>query len=325
MIVVTGAGGFIGSMLIRKLNDLGATDIIAVDSFKVESKKNLINGLRIRHAIDRDDLFNWMMTSAKKIECVFHMGARTDTRERDAVILAALNTDYTKKLWKSCSTLNIPLIYASSAATYGNGQDGFLDDENLIPTLKPLNEYAKSKQNFDIWALRQTDKPPFWAGLKFFNVYGPNEFNKGSMASVIFHGYNQIKNSGEMGLFKSHNSLYEHGGQQRDFVYVKDVVDVCEFLMNGSVPSGIYNVGTGDPRSFLDLAKALFSALKKNVSIKFFDIPADLRDNYQYFTAARIEKLRQVGYKKAFHSLEDGIHDYVKQYLEQPKVTEQIR
>jgi ADP-L-glycero-D-manno-heptose 6-epimerase len=209
------------------------------------------------------------------------------------------------------------MVYASSAATYGGGELGYNDDHSIIPQLKPLNPYGESKNDFDIWALQQESSPFFWAGLKFFNVYGPNEYHKGRMASVIFHAYNQIAEKGSMKLFRSHRPDFADGGQMRDFVYVKDVVEVCMFLMHHRKNSGIYNLGSGQARSFNDLALASFQAMGKVPSIEFVDTPADIRDKYQYFTEANMAKLISIGYNKPFHTLEEGVHDYVTNYLQQ--------
>ena len=226
-----------------------------------------------------------------------------------------LNLNYTKSVWKLCVEYGLPLVYASSAATYGAGELGYDDDEKIIPNLKPLNPYGVSKNEFDKWALKEKKSPYFYAGLKFFNVYGPNEYHKGRMASVIFHAYNQIQKNGEMKLFRSHRPDYKDGEQKRDFVYVKDVVNVCYFLMHHRRDSGIYNLGSGRARTFLDLAKNIFYALDKKPEIKFIDTPIDIRDTYQYFTEASMEKLKSIGYDIPFHGLEQGVSDYVKNYL----------
>ncbi len=209
----------------------------------------------------------------------------------------------------------IPLVYASSAATYGAGELGYADSHDLPFELKPLNPYGVSKNEFDKWALKQEDQPPFWAGLKFFNVYGPNEYHKERMASVIFHSFNQIKRDGVVKLFKSHRPDFADGQQLRDFVYVKDVLKVCYWLMEHRPASGLYNLGTGKARSFADLVKATFTGLDLPARIEYIDMPEDIRDKYQYFTEAKMEKLRAAGYKNAFYSLEEGVVDYVRNYL----------
>ncbi len=312
MIIVTGAAGFIGSYLIKRLNDDNFNAIIAVDKFdNAEKNKNLI-GLKIQEKVDRDSFFEWLDKNYELVEFVFHIGARTDTTEFDIDLLHKLNTDYTKELWARCCRYQLPLVYASSAATYGYGENGYEDNEALIPRLKPLNPYGLSKQEFDVWALEQKEKPFFWAGLKFFNVYGPNEYHKGRMASVIWHAYNQIQKTGKMKLFKSHHPDYKDGEQMRDFVYVKDVTEVCMFLMHHRKNSGIYNLGSGKARTFNDLAKAVFEALDKPALIEYIDTPVDIRDKYQYFTEAKMEKMRNIGYSKGFYSLEEGVREYVK-------------
>jgi ADP-L-glycero-D-manno-heptose 6-epimerase len=249
------------------------------------------------------------------VQFIFHIGARTDTTEMDSELLNRLNLDYTKSLWNICTEFGLPLVYASSAATYGLGELGYDDDESKIPMLKPLNPYGDSKNEFDIWALKQDKKPYFWTGLKFFNVYGPNEYHKGRMASVIFHTFNQIQKTGSMKLFQSHNPDFKDGEQMRDFVYVKDVVNILYFLMHHRKDSGIYNLGTGEARTFLDLAKNTFYALNKDPEISFVPTPEDIREKYQYFTEANMNKLRSIGYSQDFYSLEEGVKDYVSNYL----------
>ncbi|GAB4128070.1 MAG: ADP-glyceromanno-heptose 6-epimerase [Raineya sp.] len=317
MIVVTGAAGFIGSCLVSRLNQDNFNAIIAVDDFsKTEKEKNLA-GKKIKEKVEREVFFEWLKENQKEVEFIFHLGARTDTTEFDVNIFNHLNLDYSKKVWEACVAYQIPLVYASSAATYGLGELGYDDDEAKIPKLKPLNPYGQSKQDFDLWALKQEQKPFFWAGLKFFNVYGPNEYHKGRMASVVFHAYKQIQETQSMKLFRSHHPDYLDGGQKRDFVYVKDVVEVCMFLMYHRKNSGIYNLGSGKARTFLDLAKNTFKALDLKPSISFIDTPADIRNTYQYFTEANMRKLKSIGYQKAFYTLEEGIKDYVQNYLMQ--------
>jgi ADP-L-glycero-D-manno-heptose 6-epimerase len=315
MIIVTGAAGFIGSYLIQRLNQDNFNAIIAVDKFDNEEKNKNLVGSKIKEKIDRDVFLSWLDKNYETVEFIFHIGARTDTAEFDTVLLNKLNTQYTKDIWVRCCKYQIPLVYASSAATYGLGEMGYDDNEELISKLKPLNPYGQSKQDFDVWALGQKEKPFFWVGLKFFNVYGPNEYHKGRMASVIWHAYNQIKKTGKMKLFKSHKPDYKDGEQMRDFVYVKDVAEVCMFLMHHRKNSGIYNLGSGKARTFVDLTKAVFHALGKKEDIEFIDTPADIRDKYQYFTEANMEKLKSVGYPLEFTSLEKGATDYVVNYL----------
>jgi ADP-L-glycero-D-manno-heptose 6-epimerase len=315
MIIVTGAAGFIGSCLIQRLNELNFNYIIAVDDFSFEEKnKNLINK-KIKARVERTEFMSWLDSNYQEVEFIFHIGARTDTTEFNKAIFDELNVNYSKDIWNRCVAYQIPLVYASSAATYGLGEIGYDDNEATIPQLKPLNPYGDSKNDFDIWALAQEKKPFFWAGLKFFNVYGPNEYHKGRMASVIWHAYNQILTNGSLKLFRSHHPNYLDGEQLRDFIYVKDLVEVCVFLMEHRKNSGIYNLGTGIARSFNALGTSTFTALAKPVQINYIDTPIDIRDKYQYFTEANMAKLRSVGYAKPFHSLEDGVKDYVQNYL----------
>jgi ADP-L-glycero-D-manno-heptose 6-epimerase len=315
MIIITGAAGFIGSCLVSRLNEEGFNDIVVVDDFSNEEKNKNLEDKIFSQKVHRDEFIHWLKENHKLTQFVFHIGARTDTTEFDVKIFDRLNLNYTKDVWKCCVEFGLPLVYASSAATYGAGEHGYNDDHSIIPQLKPLNPYGASKNDFDIWALQQEKKPYFWAGLKFFNVYGPNEYHKGRMASVIFHTFNQVNNTGKVKLFRSHRDDYEDGKQLRDFVYVKDVTSVCMFLMLDRKHSGIYNLGTGEARTFLDLANATFDAMEKPSNIEFIDIPADIRDTYQYFTEANMSKLREAGYDKPFHTLEEGVHDYVNGYL----------
>ena len=330
VILVTGAAGFIGSCMVGYLNRKGYHNIIIVDEFDDEKKKHNYEDKKIIARVDRKELFDWLISHTMQIDFIFHLGARTDTTEFDYSILEKLNVDYSQKIWNYCVEKNIPLVYASSAATYGSGEMGYKDDHQLPFKLSPLNPYGRSKNEFDKWTLEQSQKskvqsqkfePPFWYGLKFFNVYGPNEYHKDRMASVIFHAFNQIRSSGTVKLFKSHKPEYKDGEQLRDFVYVKDVVDICYWLMSksnepGEVPaSGLYNLGTGKARTFKDLITAIFKSLNKEPVIEFIDTPADIRDKYQYFTEADMTKIRNAGYKEDFYSLEDGVETYVKNFL----------
>jgi ADP-L-glycero-D-manno-heptose 6-epimerase len=315
MIIVTGAAGFIGSCLISKLNQENFNFIIAVDDFSHPEKEANLTGKRIQERVDRESFFDWLDQNYHEVEFLFHIGARTDTTEFNWHIFEHLNVEYSKQIWNRCIEYQIPLVYASSAATYGLGELGYDDNESQIPQLKPLNPYGESKNAFDIWALEQERKPFFWAGLKFFNVYGPNEYHKARMASVVFHAYNQICQTDGMKLFRSHNPNFADGEQMRDFIYVKDVIDVCSFLMHHRRNSGIYNLGSGKARTFHDLATNTFHALDREPTISFVDTPADIRDKYQYFTQANMAKLRSIGYDRPFCTLEEGISDYVKNYL----------
>ena len=320
MIVITGAEGFIGSCLVARLNQEGYNDLVLVDDFDAVQNRELnLIGKKYTAKINRKQFFEWLENNTNEVEFVFHIGARTDTTETDEQIFKELNLDFSKKLFQICSNEGIPLVYASSAATYGEGEHGYNDNTDAISLLKPMNPYGRSKNDFDKWALEQENQPSFWAGLKFFNVYGPNEYNKGRMASVVFHAYHQIKEKGEVQLFKSHRPDYNDGEQKRDFIYVKDLCDVCIFLMHHRKHSGIYNLGSGSARTWNDLVKAIFYALEKPVQIKYVDVPEDIREKYQYFTEANMEKLKQIGYSKAFTSIEDGVNDYVTNYLVQNK------
>lgn len=319
MIVITGAAGFIGSCIAGTLNAKGITNLVLVDDFSKTEKAANLEGKQFAEKVERSEFDAWMTAHGDQVTHVLHIGARTDTTEFDKAIFDELNVNYSKMVWNHCVRLQIPLVYASSAATYGLGELGYDDNEADMPKLQPLNPYGWSKQWFDMWALEQTETPPHWYGLKFFNVYGPNEYHKGRMASVIFHTFNQVNENGSMRLFRSHNPNYTDGGQMRDFVYVKDVVSVIEFLMEGTAKSGIYNLGSGKARTFLDLAKNTFYALDKEPNISFIDTPEDIRDKYQYFTEANMQKLINQGYSKPFHTLEEGVKDYVQGYLMEKK------
>jgi len=315
MIIVTGSVGFIGSAFVSKLNSEGFKDIVLVDDFSNPEKNKNIENKTFSEKVERNNFFAWLDENHKYVQFIFHIGARTDTTEFNVAVFDELNLGYTKNVWKACIKYGLPLVYASSAATYGMGEHGYNDNHEIINQLKPLNPYGESKNDFDKWALTQEEKPYFWAGLKFFNVYGPNEFHKGRMASVIFHAHKQIKETGKMKLFRSHNPDFKDGEQIRDFVYVKDVVKVLYFFLNHRKDSGLYNLGTGKARTFLDLVKNTFKAMNVDENIEFIDTPEDIRDKYQYFTEANMEKLKNIGYSEGFSSLEEGIEDYVKNYL----------
>ncbi len=315
MIILTGTAGFIGSVMLQKLNQEGNEDVVIVDDFTKRAKENNVKDKKYTRKIQRDDFFQWFDQHAGEVDFVIHLGARTDTTEFDVNIFNVLNLEYSKQIWIRCANHNIPLIYASSAATYGGGEFGYDDNHGIVEKLKPLNAYGNSKNDFDKWVLKQEKQPPFWAGLKFFNVYGPNEYHKGRMASVIFHAFHQIGETGKVRLFRSHRPDFKDGEQLRDFIYVKDLADVIWFLMHHSPVSGLYNVGTGKARTFLDLAKATFAAMDKEPVIEFIDTPEDIRNKYQYFTEANMNKLRAAGYNKPFTSLEKGVDDYVRGYL----------
>ncbi len=320
-IIVTGAAGFIGSCMVQYLNEQGFTNLILVDDFGIESKRVNWESKQYEGIVERQSLFEWLERNEPTIDVFIHLGARTDTTEFDYSIHKALNVVYSQNVWNYCTEKNIPLIYASSAATYGSGELGYDDNHEIVEDLKPLNPYGISKNEFDKWALKQTETPPFWAGLKFFNIYGPNEYHKGRMASVIWHSFNQIKKDGLVKLFRSHRPDFKDGEQLRDFVYVKDLVKVIYWMMqNEQIPSGLYNLGTGSARSFYDLASSTFRGLDLEPNISFVDMPIDIRDKYQYFTEANMQKLKAAGYTDSFYTLEEGVDDYVRNYLAEGKI-----
>jgi ADP-L-glycero-D-manno-heptose 6-epimerase len=327
-IIVTGAAGFIGSCMVGFLNEKGFENLILVDEFDEDEKELNLLHKKYMVRVEREGFFEWIAKENIKVDFVFHLGARTDTTEFDYSIHQKLNVEYSQKVWDYCTINHIPLVYASSAATYGDGEFGYVDSHEMTEKLKPLNPYGVSKNEFDKWVLHHVEDgkhcPPFWAGLKFFNVYGPNEYHKARMASVIFHSFNQIQQDGKVKLFRSHKEGFKDGEQLRDFIYVKDVINVCYWLMNkygsqelSSLSSGLYNLGTGEARSFNDLVKATFAGLDKEAVIEYIDMPEDIRDKYQYFTEATMNKLISTGYTTPFHSLEDGVQDYVRNYLSQ--------
>lgn len=315
-IVITGAAGFIGSYLVGYLNREDYTNLILVDDFSKASKVNNLLDKKFAFKVHRDQFFEWLKTHPDTISCIFHLGARTDTTEMDYEIHKKWNLDYTKDIWEYCTENKVPLLYASSAATYGHGELGYKDDHDIVSKLQPLNPYGVSKNEFDIWALEQKKTPPFWAGVKFFNVYGPNEYHKGRMASVILHAFHQIKSNGKVKLFRSHNPKYKDGEQMRDFVYVKDVVNMCVWLMQKRPANGLYNIGSGKARSFNDLVNAIYKALNEKPNIEYIDTPEDIRDKYQYFTEADMSKLKNTGYKDELYTLEKGVAEYVADYLQ---------
>jgi ADP-L-glycero-D-manno-heptose 6-epimerase len=325
-ILLTGAAGFIGSYLLGFLNKQGYKNIIIADDFSDEDKWFNFDLKDFSEKIDRETLFDWLKITDTRIDFVFHLGARTDTTEFDYSVHEKWNVEYSKNIWNYCTEKNIPLVYASSAATYGAGELGYKDDHELIYQLKPLNPYGVSKNEFDKWAIKRSQEsgvgsqkstPTFWTGLKFFNVYGPNEYHKGRMASMVFHGYNQIKKTGKVNLFKSHRPDFKDGEQLRDFIYVEDVAKVCCWLMDNSIASGLYNLGTGKARSFKDLLNAVFSSLGLPSNIEYINMPKDIRDKYQYFTEADMTKLRAAGYNDEFYTVEEGVKDYAAGYLSQ--------
>ncbi|MBI2603373.1 MAG: ADP-glyceromanno-heptose 6-epimerase [Deltaproteobacteria bacterium] len=317
MIIVTGGAGFIGSALLWGLNQEGVQDIVVVDVFDEASKwKNLVKR-KFREVIHRDQFLAWLKEGKHDIECIFHMGACSSTTEMNMDFLLDNNFKYSAEIFRFCTDKEVPLIYASSGATYGMGEQGFSDDSRVIPSLRPINPYGFSKQIFDTWVLQEKGQPPFWCGLKFFNVYGPNEYHKGSMMSVVAKAYPQIKETGRLKLFKSYKEGYAQGEQLRDFIYVKDVISVMLHLWkHPSLPPGIYNLGTGTARSFGDLGRAVFSAMEQEPNFEWIEMPEEIRNQYQYFTEAKMSRLRtQAQYREPFQTLEDGVRDYVANYL----------
>ncbi|MDP1727865.1 MAG: ADP-glyceromanno-heptose 6-epimerase [Bacteroidota bacterium] len=319
MIIVTGAEGFIGSCLVGYLNQQNYNDLILVDDFgAMDHRAQNLVGKVYKAKVERKAFFEWMDKNAHEVQFVFHIGARTDTTDKNEAVFKELNLDFSKQLFKCCVAEGIPIVYASSAATYGNGENGY-DDEKGLELLKPMNPYGRSKNDFDKWVLTQAEQPYFWAGLKFFNVYGPNEYHKGRMASVILHAWQQIKETGKVKLFQSHRDDYKDGEQKRDFIYVKDLCEVCLFLMHNRKNQGIYNLGSGHARTWNDLAKSIFAALNLEPNIEYIPIPEDIRETYQYYTEATMTKLKNIGYTKAFTPIEQGVKDYVQNYLEPHK------
>ncbi|HEY8119023.1 MAG TPA: ADP-glyceromanno-heptose 6-epimerase [Methylophilaceae bacterium] len=323
MIVITGGAGMIGSMIAWHINSvLGRDDIVIADRLThAEQWQNLCHR-RYANYLDKDELLPWLESTTDKIDAVIHMGAISATTERDFNKLVQDNIRYSQKLWAWCAKQKVPFLYASSAATYGGGEQGYDDNETKLTTLRPLNAYGYSKQFFDLWVLRQIREkqpaPPQWYGFKFFNVYGPNEYHKERMASVVFHSFNQFRELATVKLFKSHVEGYADGMQLRDFVYVKDAAAVVAHFLRHPSKSGIYNIGTGQARAFKDLANAVMNSMGSKPSISYIDMPQDLHGKYQYFTEANIKKLRTAGYHQPFQTLEEGIRDYVQNYLMQP-------
>lgn len=318
MIIVTGAAGFIGSRLAHRLNQDQYNDLVLVDDFSRRDKLANYSELNYSELVDRNDFPVWLKLNENKVQFIFHLGARTDTTEQNVEIFNELNLNYSKEVWNLCVEYGIALIYASSAATYGDGTLGYSDSHELVEKLSPLNPYGNSKNDFDKWALQQERAPYFFSGLKFFNVYGPHENHKNRMASVVLHTFRQVNKTGKMKLFKSHRDDYLDGHQTRDFIFVDDVCDVCMHLMHGrlNIESGLYNIGSGKGRTFLDLVKASFKSMNKDVNIEFIDTPEDIRETYQYFTEADLTKLRRTGYDKEFTSLEKGIDKYIVESIE---------
>jgi ADP-L-glycero-D-manno-heptose 6-epimerase len=317
MLILTGGAGFIGTNTLIALNDRGQDDILVVDNIAATNKwKNLV-GRSFRQYVHKELLWGWLeQHKSEKIEAVIHLGACSDTMEQDFDYLAHNNITYSQRLWQFCSQKQIPFIYASSAATYGDGSLGFSDDHGKTPQYKPINPYGYCKHLFDLWAFKQTSAPARWYGVKFFNVYGPYENHKGPMASVAHFAIPQAQRQGKIRLFKSYRSDYADGDQKRDFVYVQDAVEILMYLLSTSVPNGIYNAGTGDARTFNHLADAIFKAMDKPVNIEYFDMPDSLQASYQYFTEADMARLISTRYKYRPKSLEEGLAAYVNWWFE---------
>lgn len=317
MLVVTGANGFIGSVLVRLLNDLGRNDIVCVDTIDLIERSEPLRKSRYQKFFSPTAFLDWLLSlpNGEAPEAIFHMGAISATTETDWEKLVTNNIDLPKTLFSYCSEKRIPFIYASSGAVYGGGEKGF-DDSTETKAFSPLNLYGRSKRDFDVWALEQAKAPPHWAGLRFFNVYGPNEYHKGEMASVVYKAFLQIKSSGRLRLFRSHNPQYKDGEQLRDFVYVKDIARwMIEIFQNKSFASGIYNLGYGHARTWLSLAEAVFKEMGQPVNIEWIDVPASIRTQYQYFTEAVMKKARSQRLSEPHYKLEDGVADYIKNYL----------
>lgn len=316
MFVVTGANGFIGSAMVWELNRRGYTNILAVDRVDLMARPELLKPLKFTQFMSDIEFLKYANSGeANEIKAVFHMGACSSTTEMDVEFLRRVNTEYTQKLFEAAMKHGYPFIYASSGAVYGNGDQGF-DDSGTSEKYKPLNPYGWSKANFDVWAEKQSKTPDRWYGLRFFNVYGPNEYHKGEMSSVVFKAVNQIKERGRLKLFCSHRPDYEDGKQLRDFVYVKDITSwMWNLYENKNVKSGIYNMGFGKARTWLDLAGAVFKNLDRKLDIEWIDMPESVKNQYQYFTEAKMGKLLGQGLPPPSWSLEDGVADYVKNYL----------
>lgn len=317
MIIVTGATGFIGSALVWEFNNRGATDILAVDVVRPEGRPGVLNRRTYSRFCTHTELWD-VLAARPKVTAIVHMGACSSTTELNREYLRTINTEYTQRLFEWCTENKVPFVYASSGAVYGDGQQGF-DDQTDPRFFRPLNPYGESKLNFDIWALQQAKTPPLWMGLRFFNVYGPNEYYKQDMSSVVFKAFRQINVNSSLKLFKSHNPQYKDGEQLRDFIYVKDVTRwIAEIVFDKKGFSGIYNMGFGKARTWLALANSVFKELKQEPQIEWVDVPETLRPRYQYFTEAKMDRFLSMGFSRPQWSLEDGIKDYVTNYLNQP-------
>ncbi len=317
MIVITGAAGFIGSSLVGALNQAGYHDLVLVDHFGVEAKKANWQTKSFSQTVERSLFLEWLEANHEQVTYIFHLGARTDTTDFSTQVFLDLNLHYTQNIWNVCVKYGLPMLYASSAATYGLGELGFSDqNDDLAQKLAPLNPYAVSKNEMDKWAFAQSRKPFQWVGLKFFNVFGANETHKNRMASVVFHAYNQIKANGVVKLFRSNAPEFADGEQLRDFIYVNDICNICIFFMENRHISGIFNAGTGKARTFNDLAAACFAALNQKTNIQYTDMPTDIAATYQNFTQADTAKLRSVGYQQPFTDLETAITQYIQTHLD---------
>ncbi len=315
MIVVTGANGFIGSAVVWQLNEAGYKDIVCVDSVNLKTRPQLLENKSYQAFYSKSELVDELKAGRLKgVKWIIHMGACSSTTEMNLEFLKENNTEYTKTLFNWCLENQVPYIYASSGAVYGSGEKGF-SDETMPEAFSPLNPYGRSKWEFDCWVLKQKSTPKHWYGLRFFNVYGPNEYFKGDMASVVFKAFHQIKNSKSLKLFKSYNKNFGDGKQMRDFIYVKDITRWILEIMNKPIASGIYNMGAGTARTWLDLSQAVFTNMKINQKIDWIEMPESIRNQYQYFTEAKMEKLWNEGISQPSWPLEKGIEDYVKNYL----------
>jgi len=319
MILVTGGAGFIGSLLVAELNKIGREDLIVVDRLRDKSKWKNLNGLKFETYIHADEFFDGFDDIYPEIDFIFHIGASSSTTVTDMDYLMYNNVNYSKNIYDLAIQNGCPFIYASSAATYGDGEQGYNDDHGQIRSLRPLNPYGYSKQLFDEWVIRQTRKPPLWLGLKFFNVFGPNEYHKESMRSLVHKAFGQINETGKVKLFKSYKDGFADGKQSRDFVYAVDIVKAMIDMMKVTDPQlcGIYNMGTGKSRTFYDLVAATFKAMGKETNVEYIEMPEDIRNQYQYFTEANMEKFNKLLPNFEFNELEDSISDYVQNFLTQ--------
>jgi ADP-L-glycero-D-manno-heptose 6-epimerase len=316
-LLVTGAAGFIGARFVESCGRR-AIPVVSVDRAASVRDRPEHRGLAFGTVVDYEQLDAWLARERPALAGIVHLGACTDTTEMDLAYLRRVNLEYSQRLWRWCTEQGVPLVYASSAATYGDGAEGYDDDETRITSLRPLNPYGDSKQQFDLFALAEEQagrRPPVWSGFKFFNVYGYGERHKGNMASVVLHAFDQIRADGEVRLFQSHRPDFADGEQRRDFVFVEDVVDVLHFALATRLGRGIFNLGTGTSRTFLDLAHATFAALGLPPRVRFIPMPENLRARYQYATEARMARLRTAGYIAPFTTLEDGVHRYVERLL----------